>query len=186
MKPKIAIIMGSKSDFSIVSKATDMLDTLNIPYSVNIYSAHRTPDELDEYIGQIKACDDCKVIIAAAGMSAALAGVIASKTIKPIIGLPLSGSEINTIASVLSTLQMPPGIPVLSVGVDAAKNAALAAAQIVALSDSDVDLKLMKYRTEQSDAVLVDNSHLNNKITKNDNRNYQPFNKAELRCQCEF
>ena len=179
MKPKIAIIMGSKSDFPIVNKATDMLDILGIPYSVNIYSAHRTPDELDEYIGQIKMCDDCKAIIAAAGMSAALAGVIASKTIKPVIGLPLSGSEINTIASMLSTLQMPPGIPVLSVGVDAAKNAALAAAQIVALSDADIDMKLMKYRTEQSDTVLVANSQLNN-------TSHEPFASANLRCQCEF
>ena len=175
MKPKIAIIMGSQSDFPTVRKATNMLDELNIPYSVNIYSAHRTPDELDEYILKIKACDECKVIIAAAGMSAALAGVIASKTIKPVIGLPLSGSEINTMASVLSTLQMPPGIPVLCVGVDAAKNAALAAAQIVALSDADVDLKLLKYRTEQSDAVLAAKSQLNKSVIT-----------AELSCQCEF
>ena len=185
MKPKIAIIMGSKSDFSIVSKATDMLDILGIPYSVNIYSAHRTPDGLDDYIGKIKMCDECKAIIAAAGMSAALAGVIASKTIKPVIGLPLSTipigpvSNINTITALLSTLQMPPGIPVLSVGVDAAKNAALAAAQIVALSDSDVDMKLMKYRNEQSDAVFIANSQLNN-------NSHEPFSSAELRCQCEF
>lgn len=179
MKPQIAIIMGSKSDFPIVNKATDMLDELNIPYSVNIYSAHRTPDGLDEYIEQIKACDECKVIIAAAGMSAALAGVIASKTVKPVIGLPLSGSEINTMTSLLSTLQMPPGIPVLSVGVDAAKNAALAAAQIVALSDSDVALELIKFRNTQSDAVFVANSELHFPL-------HEPFTSANFRCQCEF
>ena len=179
MKPKIAIIMGSKSDFPIVNKATDMLDELKIPYSVNIYSAHRTPDELDEYIEQIKECGECKVIIAAAGMSAALAGVIASKTVKPVIGLPLSGSEINTMASVLSTLQMPPGIPVLSVGVDAAKNAALAATQIVALSNSEIRARLVSYKVSQSNDVLVANSQLNN-------TSHEPFASTKLEYQCEF
>lgn len=161
MKPKIAIIMGSQSDFSIMEKTTNMLDEFEIPYSVNILSAHRTPNELDDHINSINACDDCKVIIAGAGMSAALSGHIASKTIKPVIGVPLSGSNLDGIDALLSTLQMPPGIPVLGVGIDAAKNAALAAASIVALTDSDLSCLLKSFRHKQAVDVLLADEKLN-------------------------
>jgi len=163
MKPKIAIIMGSKSDFRIMEKATDMLDEFEIPYSVNIFSAHRTPHELDAQLDNINACDECKVIIAGAGMSAALSGHIASKTIKPVIGVPLSGSNLDGIDALLSTIQMPPGIPVLGVGIDAGKNAALAAISILALFDSNIRCRLTAFRHKQSADVIVADEQLNDR-----------------------
>lgn len=179
MKPQIAIVMGSKSDFPTMKKATDMLDILGITYSIRIYSAHRTPDELDSYINDINECDECKAVIAGAGMSAALSGHIASKTIKPVIGVPLSRSKLDGIDALLSTTEMPPGIPVLSVGIDGAKNAALAAASIVALSDSSLASVLADFRKEQSEDVIAANIQLNAKEG-------EAFSSADLKFKCEF
>lgn len=155
MIPKIAIIMGSKSDQSKMEKVTSMLEDLEIPYSVDICSAHRTPDELSYLIKEINETDECKVIIAGAGMSAALPGVIKSQTNKPVIGLPLSGgNNTDDMAAMLSVLEMPSGISVACVGLNAGKNAALLAADILAIQDADVAKKIADFREAQKDAVL--------------------------------
>lgn len=167
LSPKVAIIIGSSSDVSKMEAATNLLDKLIIPYSFNILSAHRTPGPLDDLIKKIDSSYDCKVIIAGAGMSAALAGNIASKTIKPVIGVPLSGGNaLHDFTALFSTVDMPPGIPVLTVGIDAAKNAALAAAQIIALSDCELQERLENFRLEQSSAVLDTNYQLQKKREK--------------------
>lgn len=153
MTPQVMIIMGSKSDFPKMKKAFDMLDELEIPYAYKIFSAHRTPIELIEYIASVN-CSECDAIIAGAGMSAALPGVIAAQTLIPVIGVPLSGSNLEGMDALLSIVQMPPGIPVATVGIDATKNAALLAAQLVALNDSDVARKLLDFRKKQNEAVL--------------------------------
>ncbi len=161
MRSKVAIIVGSDSDLPTMEKAAKTLDELNIFYSKHIYSAHRTPDELSAFIKEeINLSSAYKVIIAGAGMSAALAGVIASYTIKPVIAVPLSGGKYNGVEAMLSTSEMPPGVPVLNVGIDAAKNAALAAASIIALSDDAVAESLQNYRLKQKQAVMAKNFEL--------------------------
>ncbi len=155
MTPKVAIIMGSKSDQEKMEKVTSMLEDLEIPYSVDIYSAHRTPNQLSELIKYINKTDEYKVVIAGAGMSAALPGVIKSQTNKPVIGLPLSGgNNTDDMAAILSVLEMPPGISVACVGLNAGKNAALLAADILAIQDADVAKKLADFREAQKNAVL--------------------------------
>ena len=151
---KIAIIMGSMSDKDKVKAAVEILHNLGIDCSFNIFSAHRTPLELAEFIKEVDENDDFEVIIAAAGMSAALPGVIAAQTVKPVIGLPLSGSILDGMDALYSIIQMPPGIPVATVGINAAKNAALQAASIIALHDANVRKALISYRAEQKDKVL--------------------------------
>ena len=156
MRSKVAIIMGSDSDLPTMEKAAKILDELKITHSKHIYSAHRTPDELSAFIKEdINLNPSYKVVIAGAGMSAALAGVIASYTIKPVIAVPLSGGKYHGFEAVLSISEMPPGIPVLTVGIDAAKNAALAAASIIALSDDAVAKSLQNYRLKQKQAVMA-------------------------------
>ena len=125
---EVAIIMGSKSDQHVADKVTDALDEKNVSYDVQVISAHRDPDKLDDYL---KKCD-AKVFIAIAGLSAALPGVIASKTQKPVIGVPVS-SKMMGFDSLLSIVQMPPGVPVACVGVDNGKNAALLAIRMLNL-----------------------------------------------------
>lgn len=131
MELKVAIIMGSKSDSEIADKVTDVFDEKSIKYEVQVISAHRDPEKLDEYL---KKCD-ASVIIAIAGLSAALPGVIASKTQKPVIGVPVS-SKLMGLDALLSIVQMPPGVPVATVGVDNGKNAALLAIRILNLANS--------------------------------------------------
>ena len=131
MKLKVAIIMGSKSDIEIADKVTEVFEEKNIEYEVQVISAHRDPEKLDEYL---KKCD-ASVIIAIAGLSAALPGVIASKTQKPVIGVPVS-SKLMGLDALLSIVQMPPGVPVATVGVDNGKNAALLAIRILNLANS--------------------------------------------------
>lgn len=154
---KVAIIMGSKSDREKVQPAIDVLEGLGIPYSVNIYSAHRTPKELEEFIKAVDEDYQYEAIIAAAGMSAALPGVIAAYTIKPVIGLPLKGSSLDGKDALYSMVQMPPGIPVATVGINAAKNAALQAASIIALHDASVRKALLDFRAKQKADVLAAN-----------------------------
>ena len=125
---EVTIIMGSKSDQHVADKVTDALDEKNVSYDVQVISAHRDPDKLDDYL---KKCD-AKVFIAIAGLSAALPGVIASKTQKPVIGVPVS-SKMMGFDSLLSIVQMPPGVPVACVGVDNGKNAALLAIRMLNL-----------------------------------------------------
>ena len=149
---KIGIIMGSDSDLSVVWKAVDTLIALEIPYEVHIYSAHRTPAEARDFAVNARA-DGFGAIIAAAGMAAHLAGALAANTTLPVIGIPLKSSVLDGMDALLSTVQMPRGIPVATVAVDGAVNAALLAAEILAVSDDALAAKLDARRAAEADAV---------------------------------
>ena len=144
MKPIVSIIMGSTSDLPIMEKACQLLDQMQVPFEVNALSAHRTPDEVERFATQAKG-RGIKVIIAAAGMAAALPGVIAANTTLPVIGVPIKGL-LDGLDAMLSIIQMPPGIPVATVGVNAAQNAALLAVQMLSLSDADLATRLADYK----------------------------------------
>ncbi len=161
-KTSIAIVMGSDSDLSTMQKCIDILKTFDIYPEVRIISAHRTPDIAAEFADNAQS-KGVKVIIAAAGMAAHLAGAIAGRTPLPIIGVPIQASEGPTgMDALLSTVQMPPGVPVASmaIGSAGAKNAAVFAVQILALSDDDLAAKLDKFRKEQSAAVVAKDKKL--------------------------
>ena len=136
MQPLVSIIMGSTSDMPVMEKACQWLNDHHIPFEVNALSAHRTPAAVEQFAKSAKE-RGLRVIIAAAGMSAALPGVIAAQTTLPVIGVPIKGM-LDGLDALLSIVQMPPGIPVATVGVNAAQNAAILAAQIIALADSTV------------------------------------------------
>ena len=144
MTPQVSIIMGSTSDLPVMEKACKLLDELHIPFEVNALSAHRTPDTVEQFARSAKA-RGLKVIIAAAGMAAALPGVIAASTTLPVIGVPIKGM-LDGLDAMLSIIQMPPGIPVATVGVNAAQNAAILAVEMLALSDEDVAQRLSDYK----------------------------------------
>lgn len=161
MNPKVQIIMGSNSDLEKMRETADMLKKLGISNRMSIFSAHRTPKELAEFIEKnVNNNDTCSVVIAGAGKSAALPGDIAAITPKPVIGIPLSGGKYKGIEAVLSIVEMPPGNPVLTMGIDGTKNAAIAAAKIIALSDENVREKLAEFQNEQKEKVLADNEAL--------------------------
>ena len=149
---KVGIIMGSDSDLPIVKKATDMLKSLEIPFEVHVYSAHRTPVEARDFALNARA-NGFGVLIAAAGMAAHLAGAIAANTTLPVIGIPCKGGMMDGLDALLSTVQMPTGIPVATVALNGAANAALLAAQIIAVEDKDLAAKLDAKRA--SDAAVV-------------------------------
>ena len=149
---KVGIIMGSDSDLPIVKKATDMLSTLDIPFEVHVYSAHRTPVEARDFALNARK-NGFGVLIAAAGMAAHLAGAIAANTTLPVIGIPCKGGMMDGPDALLSTVQMPTGIPVATVALNGAANAALLAAQIIAVEDADLAAKLDAKRA--SDAAVV-------------------------------
>ena len=149
---KVGIIMGSDSDLPIVKKATDMLTSLDIPFEVHVYSAHRTPVEASEFAKNARE-RGFGVLIAAAGMAAHLAGAIAANTTLPVIGIPCKGGMMDGLDALLSTVQMPTGIPVATVALNGAANAALLAAQIIAVEDSELAAKLDAKRA--SDAAVV-------------------------------
>jgi len=155
MKPLIGIIMGSKSDWETMSHSAVTLDKLKIPYEVKIVSAHRTPDLLFDYAESAEK-RGLKVIIAGAGGAAHLPGMTASKTILPVLGVPVMSEALHGIDSLLSIVQMPAGIPVgtLAIGKAGAVNAALLAASIIATSDNKVQKALKKYRKDLTDSVL--------------------------------
>ena len=150
---KVAIIMGSDSDLPIIKKATDMLKTFEIPFEVHIYSAHRTPDEARDFSRSARE-NGFGVIIAAAGMAAHLAGAIAANTTLPVIGIPCKSSNLDGLDALLSTVQMPTGIPVATVAIDGGANAALLAAQIIAVEDKALAEKLDNKRAGDKKAVL--------------------------------
>jgi 5-(carboxyamino)imidazole ribonucleotide mutase len=154
--PLVAIIMGSKSDWETMSHASQALDALGIPHDVRVMSAHRTPALVDEYIGGAEA-RGVEVIIAGAGGAAHLAGVAAAKTILPVLGVPIQSRALNGLDSLLSTVQMPGGIPVgtLAIGNSGATNAALLAAAILANKYPPVREALRRYREAQTQAVLA-------------------------------
>lgn len=150
---KIGIVMGSDSDMPIVQKAIDTLKSLSIPYEVHIYSAHRTPTEARDFaLGAREA--GFGAIIAAAGMAAHLAGAIAANTTLPVIGIPCKSSNLDGIDALLSTVQMPPGIPVATVAINGAVNAALLCAQILAVEDKELADKLDSKRLSDAKKVL--------------------------------
>ena len=150
---KIGIVMGSDSDMPVVKKATDTLKNLGIPYEVRILSAHRTPDEAKAFAANAES-NGFGVLIAAAGMAAHLAGALAANTVLPVIGIPCASAHFDGMDALLSTVQMPSGIPVATVAVDGGANAALLAAQILALSDKDISEKLKAKRIADREAVI--------------------------------
>ncbi len=154
MLKKVGIVMGSDSDLPIIRKATDMLDILEIPYEVHVYSAHRTPTEAAEFAANAKK-NGFGVLIAAAGMAAHLAGAIAARTTLPVIGIPCKSSNLDGLDALLSTVQMPTGIPVATVAINGGGNAALIAAQILALSDEELAKRLDDKREADAEAVLA-------------------------------
>ena len=145
MKPIVSIIMGSTSDLPVMEKAMKWLEDQEIPFEVNALSAHRTPDAVEEFAKNAKS-RGIKVIIAGAGMAAALPGVIAASTPLPVIGVPIKGGILDGLDAVFSILQMPPGIPVATVGVNAAQNAAILAAEMIALADEEVAQKVEAWK----------------------------------------
>ena len=150
---RVGIIMGSDSDLPIIQKATDMLKSLEIPFEVHVYSAHRTPVEARDFA--LSARDNgFGVLIAAAGMAAHLAGAIAANTTLPVIGIPCKSSVLDGMDALLSTVQMPTGIPVATVAINGGGNAALLAAQILAVSDAELAAKLDAKRAKDAKAVL--------------------------------
>lgn len=152
MAKKAAVIMGSDSDWPVVQKAVSKLKSFGIETEVHVMSAHRTPAEACEF-SKNAAANGFGVIIAAAGMAAHLAGVLAAHTILPVIGIPMKSAALDGMDALLSTVMMPPGVPVATVGVDAAANAGTLAAQILALGDEDLAAKLAKSKEEMADAV---------------------------------
>ena len=158
MVPKVSIIMGSTSDLPVMEKAARVLDEMEIPFEMNALSAHRTPQEVEEF-----ACDaegrGLRIIIAGAGMAAALPGVIASNTTLPVIGVPIKGM-LDGLDALLSIVQMPPGIPVATVGVNGAQNAALLAVEMLALSDKDLAEKLKAYKQGLKEKIVKANAEL--------------------------
>lgn len=152
MQPLISIIMGSTSDLPVVSKAAAFLDSMCIPFEMHALSAHRTPHQVERFASEARS-RGIKVIIAAAGMAAALPGVIAALTPVPVIGVPIR-SSLEGRDALLSIVQMPPGIPVATVGIDGAQNAAILATQILALSDADIADRLDQWRSSLAQKIV--------------------------------
>jgi 5-(carboxyamino)imidazole ribonucleotide mutase len=159
---KVLVIMGSYNDINIVEGAFDQLKEFDIPYEAVVASAHRTPDLAADIAKNAKE-NEIGVIICCAGMAAHLAGVVAAHTTLPVIGVPLKGS-FEGLDALLATVQMPTGIPVATVAVNGTKNAAILAAQILALSDEDLDNKLNAFKIKMTENVLIKNKELQNKL----------------------
>ncbi|MEN8214362.1 MAG: 5-(carboxyamino)imidazole ribonucleotide mutase [Pseudomonadota bacterium] len=164
-KPFVAVLMGSKSDLPVIEKTLDVLKSLQIPFEVRITSAHRTPDVTHAYV---KDADQrgCSVFIAAAGLAAHLAGAVAGLTLKPVIGIPLDAGPLKGMDALLSTVQMPGGIPVASVAVGSAgaKNAAYLAAQILSLSDPELAARVKAERQANAEAVIAADQELQGEL----------------------
>lgn len=159
---KVSVIMGSLSDESKVKGAIDILKEYGVDVSVRCLSAHRASEALEEYIEELNH-DGTEVIIACAGMAAALPGVIASKTVIPVIGVPLSGSVLDGMDALMSIVQMPSGIPVATVAINGTKNAAYLALSIMANKHEDIKEKLLNYRKKMMEDALASNEMLINK-----------------------
>ncbi|HQC54862.1 MAG TPA: 5-(carboxyamino)imidazole ribonucleotide mutase [Clostridia bacterium] len=156
---KVAIIMGSKSDMPVVSGSAEVLKEFGVSYDMKILSAHRTPDEVKEFA--INARDNgYGVIICAAGKAAHLAGVVAAYTTLPVIGIPIKSSTLDGLDSLLSTVQMPSGVPVATVAIDGAKNAGLLSIQILAVADKALAKKLDGYKISMKESVLASNKDI--------------------------
>lgn len=162
---KIGIIMGSDSDLPIVEKAISTLDSLEIPYEVHVFSAHRTPKEASEFSSSARA-NGFGAIIAAAGMAAHLAGAVAANTTLPVIGIPCKSTTLDGIDALLSTVQMPTGIPVATVAINGGANAALLCAQILAVEDAELAAKLDKKRADDAKKVLEKDAKIAEQFNK--------------------
>lgn len=158
MTPIVSIIMGSTSDLPVMEKAAKLLDEMQIPFEMNALSAHRTPTEVEAFATGAEQ-RGLKVIIAAAGMAAALPGVIAANTTLPVIGVPIKGM-LDGLDALLSIVQMPPGIPVATVGVNGALNAALLAVEMLALSDQEIAQRLHNYKEGLKEKIVKANQDL--------------------------
>ena len=154
MEPLVGILMGSDSDLKVMEAAAEMLEELGVPYEMTVASAHRTPDRAGEYSRTARE-RGLKVIIAGAGWAAHLAGVLAAGTTLPVIGVPIESSPLNGMDALLATVQMPPGIPVatMALGKGGARNAAILAAQILAVSDESLAARLADYKKEMVEGV---------------------------------
>ena len=162
---KVAVIMGSDSDFKVVQKTILKLKEFNVPYEVHIMSAHRTPDEAAEFSKNAKN-NGFGVIIAAAGMAAHLAGVLAAHTTIPVIGIPIKSASFDGMDALLATVMMPTGIPVATVAVDGAANAGLLAVQILALSDDNLSAQLENMKKEMAEAVAKKDADIQRKAAE--------------------
>lgn len=162
---KVAVIMGSDSDFPVVSGAVKTLKEYGVPVEVKVMSAHRTPTQAAEFSSNAKK-NGFGVIIAAAGKAAHLAGVLAAHTTIPVIGIPVKSSTLDGLDALLATVQMPKGIPVATVAIDGADNAALLAIQILALSDNSLAEKLDKLKTDMEAGVLAKNEAIQSKVSE--------------------
>lgn len=160
---KVAIITGSDSDLPIIEKAIDILKDFSIPFEVHIYSAHRTPEKAIEFSKNAEK-NGFGVIIAAAGMAAHLAGIIAANTILPVIGIPCKSQNLEGIDALLSTVQMPSGIPVATVAINGGVNAALLSIEILAVNDKELSKKLKEKRIKDSEAILKKDIAINEKF----------------------
>ncbi len=156
MSKLISIIMGSQSDLETVNEAVNLLKEFKVDFEVKVLSAHRTPKELVEYVMNAPAKKGIKVFIAAAGGAAALAGVVAAHTVLPVIGIPIETKSLKGMDSLLSTVQMPAGIPVASmaIGKAGAKNAAIFALEILGISDKAIQVKLIQYKKEMKNKII--------------------------------
>ena len=156
MSALVAVVMGSRSDWETMEHCVTTLRSLEIPHEVRVLSAHRTPDALEEFVADVES-RGAEVFVAAAGGAAHLAGVVASKTLRPVLGVPL-GTQLGGLDSLLSTVQMPAGIPVatLAIGRAGAVNAALLAAAILARSDEALEARLRRFREEQAEKILAE------------------------------
>ena len=160
MTPQVSIIMGSVSDLPVMNKAAQFLDEMEIPFEMNALSAHRTPEEVERFARGAEG-RGIRVIIAAAGMAAHLCGVIASMTTLPVVGVPIAAS-LDGIDALLAIVQMPPGIPVATVGINGAQNAAILAAQMLALSDEALARRMADYKEGLKKKIVKANEELAN------------------------
>ena len=159
MKPIVSIIMGSTSDLHVMEKAAKLLDELHVPFEMNALSAHRTPEAVETFAKGAKE-RGIKIIIAAAGMAAALPGVIAANTTLPVIGVPIKGSVLDGVDALYSIIQMPPGIPVATVAINGAMNAAILAVQMLSLSDEDLASHFAIYKENLKKKIEKANEEL--------------------------
>ena len=160
---KVAVVMGSKSDFEAVKPALKALKKFGVPFFVRVLSAHRTPDEVHELVNNAEK-DNVGVFIAAAGKAAHLAGVIAGLSTLPVIGIPMKSSTMDGLDSLLSVVQMPSGVPVATVAIGGSENAGILATQILALGDKDLAQKLKDYKKEMAAKVLKDDAAIQDEI----------------------
>lgn len=158
MTPRVSIIMGSTSDLPVMEKAAKLLDEMEVPFEMHALSAHRTPEEVEQFAKQAKG-RGIQVIIAAAGMAAHLCGVIASMTTLPVIGVPIN-SSLDGMDALLAIVQMPPGIPVATVGINGALNAGILAVQILSVGDEALQQKLEVYKNDLKKKIVAANAEL--------------------------